>query len=124
MLLFGDCMKTRYAKSFALSVLLMLFWACAHHAPLSPVAASTLAAEIANDTCYKHFGKRPFAAEDYEAMPEGGQWYWGSRDGVPVDGYRVHVNFNRDGSDRRIRLRLGNEDEDSTSSGIQGKDGE
>ncbi len=80
--------------------------ACAHHhPPLSPVSAATLAANLANERCYKEFGEKPFTSDDFDATIDQGRWEWGTENGGPVDGYEVEVSFARDGGDRRVVIR-------------------
>ncbi len=104
-----------FARGFSSLALAAAFFfaACGGQTPLTQVSAGNLAAQLANETCSQKFGAQPFRADDFEARAEGNQWYWGSRDGGAVDGYGVHVRFDKDGGHRQVQLIYENEETDS-----------
>ena len=81
-----------------------LLAACAAPQPLSPWAASERAAALANEKCQERYGSRPFTAEDYEAVMEGGRWTWGGEGERAVDGFSVEVTFAPDGRQPEVMV--------------------
>jgi hypothetical protein len=94
-----------FRRLTAAALTIMLF-ACAHRPPLSPVSASALAAQLANDRCQKTYGLRPFREGDFDAMLDQSRWHWGTRDGGKVDGFEVEVSFDREGGGKRVWVRI------------------
>lgn len=81
----------------AIAAASILFAACAAPRPMTAVSAGTLAARLANDRCQKAYGKRPFAADDFEAVLQDKRWHWGTDEGGKVDGFEVEVTFDAGG---------------------------
>jgi hypothetical protein len=90
----------------AAAALILGLSACAPLPPLSPVAASGLAARLANDRCQKDFGKRPFREDDFEALLDQERWHWGTLDGGKVDGFEVQVSFDRSGGGKQVMVAI------------------
>lgn len=80
--------------------------ACASRPRLSPVEAGTLAARLANDRCQDKYGQKPFHPEDFEAVLEGGRWYWGTREGMKVDGFEADISFDILGRKDSVRVAI------------------
>lgn len=95
-------------KSFPLPAAALLacslLVACAAPRPLTPWAASERAAALANEKCQERYGARPFSAEDYEAVMEGGRWTWGGEGDHAVDGFTVEVTFAPDGRQPEVNV--------------------
>ncbi len=90
--------------------LTLAFVACTQHPQLTQVSAATLAADLANERCFREFGERPFKSEDFDATLQDGRWQWGTENGGPVDGYLVDVSFAKDGGHKQVVLRGRNRD--------------
>ena len=86
-----------FLPAAALAAATLLPVACASPKPLTPWAASERAAALANEKCQERYGTRPFTAEDFEAIMEGGRWTWGAAGERPIDGFAVEVSFEPDG---------------------------
>lgn len=85
-------------------LLALAFMACTQRPSLTQVSAATLAAELANEKCYREFGERPFKSEDFDAALHQGRWQWGTDNGGHIDGYLIEVSFDKDGGGRQIVL--------------------
>lgn len=74
---------------------------------LSRAQAAALAATIANDRCAHTYGIRPFAAEDWPIVQEGGRenrWAWGRLDVLGPQGYSATVSFGPGGEAARVQV--------------------
>ena len=71
---------------------------------LAAVDAARLAAVLANDECHRLYGARPFAAEQYPALLEDGQYEWGRPDIAAPGGYSATVTFAADGTLPRVAV--------------------
>ncbi len=90
--------------------LALAFVACTQHPQLTQVSAATLAADMANEKCFREFGERPFKSEDFGATLQDGRWQWGTENGGPIDGYLIEVSFAKDGSHSVVVLQGRNRD--------------
>jgi hypothetical protein len=90
---------------FFLSALFLLAWTgCATHRALSAFTAGQASARLANDRCYREFGKRPFAADDFDAVFDQGRWHWGGPESNAVDGFRAEVVLGPYGEKKEVAV--------------------
>jgi hypothetical protein len=73
---------------------------------LSTHDAAQLAAKLANDEGERQFKRRPFAAEQYEAVLKDGEYSWGRVDVGAPGGYSAVVRFKEDGSNPSVQVYL------------------
>jgi hypothetical protein len=72
--------------------------------PLSPLAASQLAAQLANDECIKHQWREVFSASQYSAVLIDGTYHWGGLNLFAHEGVSALVTFRQDGSAPHVDL--------------------
>lgn len=71
---------------------------------LSPVEAAQLAASLANDECARLYHKRPFTADQHEAVLKGGVYQWWHLDVGGRGGFSARVTFDADGSRPQVEV--------------------
>jgi hypothetical protein len=71
---------------------------------LTQEQAAILASQLANEKFQKDFGLSPFTAESYTAEPVDNKWCWGKISPAGINGCSAKVIFNRDGSDRTVKV--------------------
>lgn len=71
---------------------------------LSAEKAAELAARLANDQCERHYRRRPFRADQYPAVLDGGIYHWGGLDVGGLAGFSALVTFHPDGSDPHVEV--------------------
>ena len=70
----------------------------------TPEQAAEFASRLANQKCKATFGKAPFAADTYAAQLEDSRWTWGKIEPPGIHGFSAEVEFNTDGSGRKVRV--------------------
>lgn len=71
---------------------------------LSAAEAAELAARLANDQCERRFRRRPFRAEQHQAILQDSSYHWGGLDVGGPGGYSASVTFRQDGSDPHVEV--------------------
>jgi len=66
--------------------------------------ATKHAAKLANEKCQKDFGMSPFKPDSYKAELVNSKWSWGKISPKGINGYSAKVEFNKDGSDEKVRV--------------------
>jgi hypothetical protein len=95
-----------FLAAFLLGGAALLAEGCAGASRLNPVSAGALAARLANESCQRAYGARPFAPDDFEAVREAGVWHWGTATGGKIDGFEVDVSFDDRGGRRKVAVRI------------------
>ena len=72
--------------------------------PLSPLAASQLAAQLANDECIKRQWREAFSPSQYSAVLKDGTYHWGGLNLFAHKGISALVTFRQDGSAPHVDL--------------------
>jgi len=72
----------------------------------TPEQAAEFASKLANEKCQMSFGKSPFAPDSYSAKFIESRWCWGKIEPPGIGGYSAEVEFNKDGSERKVRTVL------------------
>jgi len=68
--------------------------------------AAEFAAKLANEKFQKDFHQSPFKPESYKAELVDSRWHWGKMDPVGINGCSAKVEFNKDGSDAKVKVAL------------------
>ena len=71
---------------------------------ISQEQAAVYAAKLANEKCQKVYGESPFVPGSYEAELVDSKWYWGNIEPRGVNGFSAKVEFNKDGSDEKVKV--------------------
>jgi hypothetical protein len=66
--------------------------------------AAELAAKLANEKFQKDFHRSPFRPESYKAELIDSRWRWGKIDPIGINGCSANVEFNEDGSDKKVKV--------------------
>ncbi len=75
---------------------------CSHS--LSSVQAAAFAAGLANDKCEHQYQKRPFRADQYQAVMHDGIYHWGSLTVGGLGGFSAIVSFRKDGGEPQVQI--------------------
>jgi hypothetical protein len=71
---------------------------------ISQEQAAKHAAKLANEKCQKDFGVSPVKPDLYKAELVDSKWHWGKIEPIGILGYSAKVEFNKDGTDKNVKV--------------------
>lgn len=107
----------RYLITFIFVILIIVSGACStaflqgnnpenKNQIITQEQAAELAAKLANEKFQKDFHRSPFKPESYKAELVDSRWHWGKMDLGGINGCSAKVEFNKDGSDAKVKVAL------------------